>query len=149
MFLGLWLWSWPVWLFLFMFRPRHRSTCLSALAGGLLSLASWHVPVEQRRIWLQQIAARGDRLAARLEAERLERGFYPAEVVDAKLATGAAGYSRFTYWPDPDHGCELSLSTPSGGINFDRMFYWPCRTYPDSLNDEPLEKMGNWAYLHE
>ncbi len=149
MLLGLWLLSWPAWAVLFVMRREWRPMCLSAVAGGLLSLWTSLAPVQQRKAWLAEIAVQGDLLATRLEEQRAKKGAYPAQIGEAELATGAAGYSVFTYEPDSEHGYELSLSTSSGGINFDRMFYWPSRTYPSSLHGEPLEKIGNWAYLHE
>jgi len=149
MLVGVWLWALPGCAILLLARPQWRAICLGALAGGIVSLLTSPQPILQRHKWLEQLATRGENLAGRIEAERLALGFYPIELTEAKLATGAAGYDRFTYAIDPDHGYELSLSTPSGGINFDRMFYWPCRTYPEALHGEPVEKMGGWAYLHE
>ena len=149
MILGAWIWAWPVWVILLVARPKLRSTCVAALAGGVLSLLTIPQPIAQRHKWIDSLAAQGDRLAARIEEERRLLGFYPVELTEAKLATGAAGYDHFRYALDRDHGFELGLSTPSGGINFDRMFYWPRRGYPESLHGEPLEKIGNWAYLHE
>jgi hypothetical protein len=44
---------------------------------------------------------------------------------------------------------ELRIDCPSGGINFDRFIYWPSETYPDRIQDNLVERIHKWAYVHE
>jgi hypothetical protein len=43
----------------------------------------------------------------------------------------------------------LMVFTPSGGINFDMMLYFPNQEYPPTGYGGGLERIDNWAYLHE
>lgn len=43
----------------------------------------------------------------------------------------------------------LSVSTPSGLINFDEMLYFPNQDYPKRGYGGWLEPVGDWAYVHE
>jgi hypothetical protein len=43
----------------------------------------------------------------------------------------------------------LTVDTPSGGINFDIMAYFPRQNYPDADDSGWWERIGEWAYLHE
>ena len=43
----------------------------------------------------------------------------------------------------------LYVFTPSGGINFDQFLYFPLQNYPSHGYGGSLERIGNWAYVHE
>lgn len=43
----------------------------------------------------------------------------------------------------------LVVDTPSGGINFDEMLYFPNQIYPKQGYGGSLEPVGSWAYVHE
>ena len=43
----------------------------------------------------------------------------------------------------------LSVPAPSGGINFDEFYYFPLQNYPRNGYGGSLERIRNWAYLHE
>jgi hypothetical protein len=43
----------------------------------------------------------------------------------------------------------LMVSTPSGGVNFDVMAYFPLQNYPEVGHGGWWERVGTWAYLHE
>ena len=43
----------------------------------------------------------------------------------------------------------LLVDTPSGGINFDVMAYFPRQNYPEVGLSGWWERVGQWAYLHE
>lgn len=43
----------------------------------------------------------------------------------------------------------LVVDTPSGGINFDEMLYFPNQVYPKQGYGGSLEPIGDWAYVHE
>ena len=43
----------------------------------------------------------------------------------------------------------LSVFTPSGGINFDMILYFPRQNYPERGYGGSLERVSDWAYVHE
>ena len=43
----------------------------------------------------------------------------------------------------------LSLSTPTGIINWDQFLYYPRQNYPRAAHGGGLERIGDWAYVHE
>jgi hypothetical protein len=43
----------------------------------------------------------------------------------------------------------LMVEVPSGGINFDKFFYIPNQNYPEYGYGGWLEKIKDWAYVHE
>lgn len=43
----------------------------------------------------------------------------------------------------------ITIFTPSGGINFDRFIYFPLTNYPKVDYGGWLERVGDWAYVHE
>ena len=49
------------------------------------------------------------------------------------------------------HG--LAIASACGiGTNFDEFFYWPTRPYvegPDESLGGSVQRLGDWAYLHE
>lgn len=44
---------------------------------------------------------------------------------------------------------ELRIPCPSGGINWDVFFYWPGERYPEHIYGGSVERIGQWAYVHE
>jgi hypothetical protein len=43
----------------------------------------------------------------------------------------------------------LIVDTPSGGINWDIFIYFPDQNYPKFGYGGVLERVGDWAYVHE
>ncbi len=58
--------------------------------------------------------------------------------------TGIEAKDRFA-----NNAWALSVATPSGGINWDMMLYFPDQNYPDRGYGGSLERVGDWAYVHE
>lgn len=70
--------------------------------------------------------------------------------------TGMAAYPDYRYHTGEEsqnkyqgNSWALSVLTPSGGINFDMMLYLPKLNYPDHGYGGSLERIGDWAYVHE
>ena len=68
-------------------------------------------------------------------------------------ATGMRAYPDYKY-SVATNGYEgnpwvLSVFTPSGGINFDQFMYFPLTNYPKRGYGGWLERVGDWAYVHE
>lgn len=43
----------------------------------------------------------------------------------------------------------LTVFTPSGFINFDQFMYYPRQNYPSHWGGQRLQRVGDWAYVHE
>ena len=48
-----------------------------------------------------------------------------------------------------DNSWVLYIDTPSGGINFDMFMYFPNQNSPKTGYGGVLERIGDWAYVHE
>lgn len=71
-------------------------------------------------------------------------------------STGMMAYPTYRYHTGANANEEhagnpwaLSVFTPSGGINFDQMLYFPRQNYPDRGYGGSLGRVGSWAYVHE
>lgn len=77
------------------------------------------------------------------------------EFLDAVPGTGMAAYPDYQYIAgDKARRHEqnpwiLIVPAPSGGINFDEFLYFPLQNYPQSGYGGWLQRMGDWAYVHE
>lgn len=68
-------------------------------------------------------------------------GAYP----DYEFSSSTVALSAFP----PGNSWVLYVHTPSGGINFDRFFYLPRENYPERVGGDPIQRIEDWAYLHE
>jgi hypothetical protein len=52
---------------------------------------------------------------------------------------------------DQRHGNPwvLYLEAPLGILNFDSFLYYPNQNYPESIDGDPIQKIGDWVYVHE
>ena len=71
-------------------------------------------------------------------------------------STGMMAYPEYGYHTGDeakeryaDNAWALSVFTPSGGINFDMMLYFPNQNYPQHGYGGWLESVGDWVYVHE
>ena len=69
--------------------------------------------------------------------------------------TGLGAYPKYEYVAGDeakrfdDNPWALYVFTPSGGINFDQFLYFPRQNYPKRGYGGWLERIGDWAYVHE
>lgn len=70
--------------------------------------------------------------------------------------TGMMAYPKYEYHTGPeaeqeyaDNPWVLLVCTPSGGINFDMVLYFPSQNYPERGYGGSLRPVGDWAYVHE
>lgn len=70
--------------------------------------------------------------------------------------TGMMAYPEYEYhsgkksleWYD-GNPWVVTVETPSGGLNWDEMLYFPKQNYPKAGYGGDLERVGDWAYVHE
>lgn len=48
-----------------------------------------------------------------------------------------------------DSPWELRIDCSRGMLNWDVFFYWPTQRYPDNIYGGIVERIGDWAYVHE
>ncbi|MFN7140928.1 MAG: hypothetical protein ACK4UN_16470 [Limisphaerales bacterium] len=75
------------------------------------------------------------------------------EFLPSVPSTGMAAYPEYRYTASATnyHGNPwvITVFTPSGGINFDQFMYFPLTNYPQRGYGGWLERVGDWAYVHE
>ena len=78
------------------------------------------------------------------------------DYIPAVPSTGMMAYPEYRYHTGDeakeqyaDNPWALSVFTPSGGINFDKMLYFPNHNYPEHGYGGYLVRIGDWAYVHE
>lgn len=106
----------------------------------------------------------GNQVVAALNRFHGDKGKFPEslnelvpEYIPLVPSTGLLGYPEFYYhkadeendWIRGNAEFELGIECTSGGINFDRFFYWPSEQYPDFIYGGSVERIANWAYVHE
>jgi hypothetical protein len=118
-----------------------------------------------RMAGMRDFAHRSDPLIRAIEQYEKDHGEAPqrlAELVPKYLAalpgTGMAAYPEYRYHRrgvESDHFLRgnpwaLSVFTPKGwGFNWDMMIYLPDQNYPSHAYSGRLERVGDWAYVHE
>jgi hypothetical protein len=143
-----------------------RRGAMYTLAAGLIWLVSFVVcsrAAEAVRMdAMRSLALRSQPVVAALHAYQAEHGRPPSELTElvprylsAIPATGMAAYPEYQLFTgevaaryEGNHWV-LAVSTPSGGINFDSMFYFPAQNYPEVGHSGWWERVETWAYLHE
>ena len=67
--------------------------------------------------------------------------------------TGMPAYPTYQYSTDMKrwggNPWVIYVECPSGGINFDMFVYFPKQNYPATGYGGSLERVGDWAYVHE
>lgn len=70
--------------------------------------------------------------------------------------TGMMAYSKYEYHTGAEYrerfqgnAWTLVVPTGSGGPNWDQMLYFPLQNYPKHGYGGRLERVGDWAYVHE
>lgn len=111
--------------------------------GAFASLAERSAPlVEAIKRYEQQYEKPPDSLTVLVpeflpEIPRTGMGAYPD--YNYRVITRSSDGNRW----------ELSVFTPTGILNFDKFFYYPLQNYPSHLCRNGVERVRDWAYMHE
>ena len=107
-----------------------------------------------------QLAERSKPLVAAIHAYEQKHG-HPPETLQALVpeyipsvpSTGMGAYPKYDYLVGTTNWngnpWVLVVFTPSGGINFDQFMYFPLTNYPATGYGGWLQRIGDWAYVHE
>jgi hypothetical protein len=109
-----------------------------------------------------RLGERSKPLIAAIQQYEAEHGSPPrdlSELVPQYLPrvphTGMGGYPDYELvtdeWVEKEtgNGWLLNVDTPSGLINWDVFLYYPNQQYPRRGYGGVLERVGDWAYVHE
>ncbi|MCJ7751129.1 MAG: hypothetical protein MUQ65_08555 [Armatimonadetes bacterium] len=146
--------------------PRHlrasRLWLAAALALGLIILVPAPPRVRALRMWgVRHVPERAQPLLSALTRYHEDQGRYPAALSDLVPTylpripyTGMMGYPDFDYKRPGEAreeagGYDLYVSCGIGFANFDTFRYWPSQDYPDKMYGGDVERVDNWAYVHE
>lgn len=116
-----------------------------------------------RKAGMQAFAARSQPLIAAIFRYERDHAAPPPTLQDlvpdylpAVPSTGMMAYPEYHYHVGEQaadgydgNPWALAVFTPSGGINFDQMLYFPRQNYPAQGHGGWLEPIGDWAYVHE
>jgi hypothetical protein len=153
----------PIALIGLAFRKTWRLAAITAL-GCVTYCAGFGIGGrlrdEIRREAFHQLATRSRPLIAAIRDFEKKYGRPPAslealvpEFVPSVPTTGMGAYPKYEYRTgstnDFGNPWVLAVSTPSGGINFDRFLYFPLTNYPPRGYGGWLERIEDWAYVHE
>lgn len=116
-----------------------------------------------RRSGMEAFARRSQPLVAAIHQYERDQAAPPTSLDDLVPdylphvpMTGMMAYPAYDYHMGSE--CEerflgnawaLSVFTPLGGINFDRMLYFPQQNYPAQGFGGTVERIRDWAYVHE
>jgi hypothetical protein len=81
-------------------------------------------------------------MAKNLPGELRQRGVKPAQIT---AVLGEPDGTRHI----PSSPWELRVPCSHGLLNWDVFFYWPSRRYPQQAYGGSIERIGDWAYVHE
>ena len=147
----------------FAFRRVRRYSGVLALCSVVYLVAfilSVRIGESVRMSAFHRLAERSKPLVAAVHAFEQKHG-RPPESLQALVpefilsipATGMGAYPEYRYLtPASNHDGNpwvISIFTPSGGINFDQFLYLPLTNYPTEGYGGWLERVGDWAYVHE
>ena len=137
---------------------RRSILCIGEVVGLLAGLLGVDAVRDAR---FAAATVRAKPLIRAIEAHRKETGEWPESLetlVPTRLreipGTGMMAYPKFNYQRAKEgderfKNYHLVISCPSGGINFDVFVYWPEKVYPDFMYGGSVERIGDWAYVHE
>ena len=145
--------------------PRRRKLAFCALlavsAYVIIGLPLLKLGVEVRRHAFRDLADRGSVLAKAIEQYQRMQGTPPAALEDLLPvyiseipSTRMPAYGPWEYevgkpgeWDG--NPWVIYLYCSSGVLNWDMFLYFPLQNYPDEGYGGTLERLGDWAYVHE
>lgn len=150
------------------YRAKAITLLVSALTFLLICFALGRGAGVVRQAGFAALAERSAPLIAAIRQFHSDTGIPPdslAGLVPRYLAeipgTGMGAYPDYEYYVEndvDDRGIAswvLLVRTPMGGLNRDRFIYRPDGNYPDKYNypikgyGTSLERIGDWAYVHD
>lgn len=141
------------------FRSISAAIALCSVTYLMGFIVSLRIGESIRMNAFHSLAERSRPLVSAIRAYEQKHGNPPAslqalvpEFIASVPSTGMGAYPEYrysvtnTYQGNP---WMITVFTPSGGINFDQFMYLPLTNYPKAGFGGWLERVGDWAYVHE
>lgn len=138
---------------------RRSALCLVLVVTAFAGLF-WGAAIRDDAF--QRLAVSSGSLVTAIQSYEHARGAPPPaldalvpEFLAAVPGTGMAAYPAYEYFTGQaarrfdDNPWVLSVPAPHGGINFDRFLYFPRQNYPKRGYGGSLQRIHDWAYVHE
>ncbi len=146
--------------------PQYRPVALrSLILAAILALATLggaRLGARIRMTAFKDLALRSAPLVKAIRTYESKFGTPPQvlsalvpEYLPAIPGTGMAAYPNYEYQVGEQasqyegNPWALVVLTPSGGINFDQFIYLPLQNYPATGYGGMVERIADWAYVHE
>jgi hypothetical protein len=143
-------------------RVRRHSAALAVCSVAYLIafIISFRVADSVRMSAFHQLAERNKPLVTAVRSFERKHGHPPEslralvpEFLPSVPSTGMGAYPEYNYSTASTNyegnPWVLTVFTPQEGINFDQFMYFPLTNYPKTGYGGWLEKVGDWAYVHE
>lgn len=147
-------------------RRHHRAlaarSLLAAVVLAAATVGGLRFGTSIRKAAFESLAERSAPLVQAVRSYEARHGAPPAdlnalvpEFLPSIPGTGMAAYPQYEYRVGRDAASfdgnpwVLVVFTPSGGINFDQFLYFPLQNYPRIGYGGGLERIADWAYVHE
>jgi hypothetical protein len=153
-------------------RRQGLNTLVLGLAFLPASLGVLHLQGEARSLAFARLAERARPLVAAIGRYERERGAPPRaldrlvpDYLEEIPGTGIEAYPEYGYRafaetaeasgqssghrPAGVSRWELRVDCSIGVLNWDVFFYRPTRDYPDEIYGGRVERIADWAYVHE
>lgn len=132
--------------------------CATGLLVGIFTADSMTNRV--RRKAFEDLAERSKPLIAAVRAHEAKHGRPPEsleglvpEFLAVSPKTGIGAYPNYHFIPaaaaDYDGNPWVILVRTTTGLSFDKFMYFPLTNYPHQGYGGVLERIGDWAYVHE
>ena len=152
----------PFLLFVRRFRPLVIRILVMAMIFAVATVIGLRIGGPIRMAAFRSLAARSAPLVQAIRSYESRHGVPPTdlaalvpEFLPSIPSTGIAAYPRYEYYVGEEaarydeNPWVLVVFTPSGGINFDTFMYLPHQNYPKTGYGGSLERISDWAYVHE
>ena len=152
----------PFLLFSRRLRPWAARALAAAIVLHVATIVGLRLGNSVRMAAFQRLAERSTPLVQAIRSYESRHGTPPADLIalgpeylPESPGTGIAAYPRYEYRAGEKaarydgNPWVLTVFTPSGGINFDQFMYFPKQNYPKNGYGGWLERIADWAYVHE
>jgi hypothetical protein len=152
----------PFLLFIHRYRRLAARCWLLAAVLTVATLVGLRLGARVRTAAFHDLAQRSVPLVEAIHAHEAKHGAPPPdlaalvpEFLPSVPGTGIAAYPNYEYFVGTEaakydnNPWALRVFTPGGGINFDMFVYFPLQNYPEFGYGGRLERIADWAYVHE
>lgn len=143
----------------FLFLKKHKKVSIWIIFSSLLIYSCMVILIfftwDIRRFALVEVAEKSDTLISAIKSYKKEVGKAPSSLdaliptyIDKIPLTGMMRYPAYQYSVSNDRW-SLVIDTSLGVLNWDLFVYFSDQNYPEWMAGGSVERIKNWAYVHE